>query len=297
MPRTDAELVKEIENFQEIANQILPEPGEVPRLRGMDVWGGTRPLSGAVGGDHIIYVDFTQRYDLDARIGWAESRGQTKVVDNLRRCQRRAGIAVLDVSGHQMTDALLAAMVHQAFLVGALYELDRYGQITTRLFENLNTRIHNSSGAHKFISLLYGEVSEEGTFRFLSAGQPFPLVFSHRHDRFMEIGGDRKASFPPIGIQPSLNVIDRSTVESPFGFKQDYEVNEWTSCGSGDILLLHTDGLAEHGNDRYCPARLEGRLREVKDFSAREIYNHIQSDLLDFSVPEDDITLVVVKRT
>ena len=296
MARTDAELVKELENFQEIANQILPDPGEVPQLRGMDVWGGTRPLSGAVGGDHIIYVDFTQRYDLDARIGWAESREQTKVVNNLRRCQRRAGIAVLDVSGHQMTDALLAAMMHQAFLVGALYELDRYGQITTRLFENLNTRIHNSSGAHKFISLLYGEVSEEGTFRFLSAGQPFPLVFSYRHDRFMEVGGDRKASFPPIGIQPSLNVIDRNTVESPFGFKQDYEVNEWTLLGAGDILLLYTDGLAEHGNDRYCPARLEDRLREVKNSSAQEIYNHIQSDLFDFSPPADDITLVVVKR-
>ena len=85
---------------------------------------------------------------------------------------------MLDAAGHQMTDALLAAMIHQAFLLGALYELDRYGQITTRLFENLNTRLYRSSGAHKFVSLLYGEVSEEGRSGFLSAGQPLPRVFS-----------------------------------------------------------------------------------------------------------------------
>jgi len=34
----------------------------------------------------------------------------------------------------------------------------------------------------------------------------------------------------------------------------------------------------------------------VKDRTAREIYDAIQSDLLAFSPPADDITLVVVKR-
>jgi serine phosphatase RsbU (regulator of sigma subunit) len=114
VPTSDADdaLAKELENFQDIANQLLPEPGDVPRLRGIDVWGGTRALSGVVGGDHIIYVDFKQRYDLDARIVRAETKAQPDVVDGLRRCQRKAGIAVLDVSGHQITDALLAAMMH-----------------------------------------------------------------------------------------------------------------------------------------------------------------------------------------
>ncbi|MEO2197806.1 MAG: hypothetical protein ABGY72_17190, partial [bacterium] len=82
-------LAKELQNFQEIANQLLPEPGDVPKVQGVDVWGGTRPLTGVVGGDHIIYVDFKQRYDLDARIVRAEAKGQTTVADGLRRCQRR----------------------------------------------------------------------------------------------------------------------------------------------------------------------------------------------------------------
>ena len=97
-------------------------------------------------------------------------------------------------------------------------------QITTRLFENLNTRLYRSSGAHKFVGLLYGEVCEEGTFRFVSAGQPLPRVFSHGLDRFIDVEAGRRVSAPPLGIQPSLNVIDRHATESPFGFKKEYEV-------------------------------------------------------------------------
>lgn len=66
-----------------------------------------------------------------------------------------AGVAVVDVSGHLITDALMAAMLHQAFLLGSIYELDMFGQITRRLFENLNTRFYNSSSAHKYVSLIY----------------------------------------------------------------------------------------------------------------------------------------------
>ena len=40
-------------HFQEIAHWLLPEPGEVRRLTGLDAWGSTRALRGAVGGDHF----------------------------------------------------------------------------------------------------------------------------------------------------------------------------------------------------------------------------------------------------
>ena len=76
----------------------------------------------------------------------------------------------MDVSGHRVTDALLAAMLHQAFLLGAIYELDMFGGITRHLFESLNARFYKSSGAHKFVSMIYGEISEDARFRFLSAG-------------------------------------------------------------------------------------------------------------------------------
>src|ERR1700694_2218311 len=205
---SDVELVKqlkgELENFEEIAQHLIPKPGDLPRLQGFDVYGGTIALNGIIGGDHLIYVDFKRRFDLDARIQQAIEKGRPEVVQNLQRCQKTAGIAVLDVSGHRVTDAFIAAMLHQAFLLGAIYELDMFGQVTRRLFENLNTRFYQSSSAHKFVSMIYGEISEDAGFRFLSAAQPFPVVFSQQHDRFMQVSQDVCLSSPPLGVLPSL---------------------------------------------------------------------------------------------
>ena len=292
------QLVDELANFEDIAKSLIPQPGELPRLPGIDVCGKTLALNGMVGGDHIIYVDFKQRFDLEARIRRATEQNRLDVVEQLRRSQRTAGIAVVDVAGHRMTDALLASMLHQTFLLGAIYELDVFGGITKRLFEHLNTRFYQSSGAHKFISLIYGEISEDARFRFLSAGHPFPTVFSRRHDRFMEVGADLRVSFPPLGMQPSLHAIDRSLVAaSSLGFKDRYETNEWWLMGVGDILLLHTDGLIEHsrGDEPYFPGRLENVLRAVKDQSARDILDAIYEDMLAFNKPSDDISVVVIK--
>ncbi len=294
------QLTGELDNFQDIASYIKPRPGDVPRLDGIDIYGETLPLNGVVGGDHIIYIDFERRYDLEARIRQAAAGGRPEVVENLIRCRKMAGVAVVDVSGHQVTDALLAAMLHQAFLLGSIYELDMFGQITKRLFENLNTRFYNSSGVHKFLTMIYGEISEDTTFKFLSAAHPPPVVFSNSNDRFMEVSKELCTTFPPIGTLPSNNVIDRkTTTESALGFKEQYEVNEWKLMGSGDILLLYTDGLVEHSREDtpYFPGRLERKVREVKHQTAWGIFEAIKEDLLAFSAPCDDISLVVIKRT
>src|SRR5262245_44992301 len=180
-------LTKELDNFEQIAQFLLPQPGDLPRLQGVDVFGGTLALRGTIGGDHLIYVDFKQRFNLPARIQEATARRRLDIAEHLRACQHMAGIVLIDVAGHRVTDALLAAMLHQAFLLGAIYELDMCGHITRRLFEHLNTRFYKSSGAHKFVSLIYGEIAEDARFRFLSAGQPAPAVFSHEHDCFMPV--------------------------------------------------------------------------------------------------------------
>jgi serine phosphatase RsbU (regulator of sigma subunit) len=293
------QLTSELANFEDIARYLSPQPGELPRVRGIDVYGGTLALNGVIGGDHLIYVDFKQRFDLDARIRQALADGKSDVVENLKRCQKMAGIAVLDVSGHQVTDAFMAAMLHQAFLLGSIYELDMFGQITRRLLENLNTRFYQSSAAYKFVSMIYGEISEDFRFRFISAAQPFPAVFSVEHDRFMEVGKELRIVFPPLGMQPSLDVIDRDRTKSPLGFKDTYETNDWLLMGQGDILLLHTDGLSEHtrGDEPYFPRHLEEVVRRVKDRPAAEIYAAIQADLVAFNKPADDVTIVVIKRT
>jgi hypothetical protein len=88
-------------------------------------------LHDVVGGDHVAWVDFDRRYDLDARIAEAEGSGREAVARNLRRLRSRAGVLVADAAGHRVTDALVAAMLHQAFLLGVNYELDLFGEVTT----------------------------------------------------------------------------------------------------------------------------------------------------------------------
>jgi serine phosphatase RsbU (regulator of sigma subunit) len=115
----------------------------------------------------------------------------------------------------------------------------------------------------------------------------------------MEVSKDLRVSFPPLGIMPSLNVIDRSMTKSELGFKDHYEMNEWVLMGQGDILLLHTDGLSEHGgkDEPYFPGRLERTLRDVHQRSAKGIFDAIIEDLRAYSAPSDDISIVVIKRT
>jgi serine phosphatase RsbU (regulator of sigma subunit) len=295
---TPEQLAKEFENFEEIARGIMPRSGSIPSLVGVEVYGETLPLNGIVGGDHLIYVDFNKRHDMEARIKVAEDAGRPDIAANLDRCRRTAGVALIDVSGHRATDAMLAAMFHQAFLLGVLYELDMSGHVTQRLFENLNQRFYRTSKVDKFITAVYGEISEEATFRFLLAGHPPPIVFSALNDRFMEVDREKCISFPPLGTFPSKSIVDWHRSKSVLGFKEPYEVNKWTLLGSGDILLLYTDGLQEHtrGDDPYFPDRLEHTIRGAKHLSATDIVHTVLNDLRTFANPADDVSLVVIKK-
>ena len=161
------QLAGELDNFEDIARYLLPQPGEIPLLAGVDIYGRSLALNGRVGGDHLIYVDFKQRFDLEARIQRATEQNRFAVVENLRRCQTKAGIVLIDVAGHRVTDALLAAMLHQAFLLGSTYELDMFGQITRRLFENLNTRFYHCRVSTKLSDDSRRDPPEQSMFRFL----------------------------------------------------------------------------------------------------------------------------------
>ncbi|MGE5342347.1 MAG: PP2C family protein-serine/threonine phosphatase [Candidatus Omnitrophota bacterium] len=292
-------LLKEIENFQDIIKYIKPSSGEIPHLNGIDMFGGVIPYNTLVGGDHIIYVDFNQRYDLDRRIAHAEKRGLSEVVEKLKLNKRRAGVLVADVSGHKITDAMLSAMLHQAFLIGVQYELKQHGEVTAGLFESLNTRFYNSSSFSKFITLIYGEIWDNGNFRFLNAGHPMPVVFSYKLNKLIKICRDQVIHYPPMGMLPSDADLDSRRNFSRLGYKKKYNVNDIELMGMNDILILYTDGLMDHYNESeefYFPDRLESILREAKTGTAREIYSRVKEDILKFAKPSDDVALVIIKR-
>jgi serine phosphatase RsbU (regulator of sigma subunit) len=304
LPAADAnellrQLADELENFEEIARHFVPQQADVPRLSWIDMAGGSLPLKGDVGGDHLVFVDFKKRFDLDARIARAMNEDQLEIAENLGRCRRSAGIALFDVSGHRRTDALLAAMLHGAFLVGATYELELFGRITPRLVEHLNTECYRSSASNRFVSMIYAEICEDSRFRFLSAGQARPQVFSVRHDCLMDVDPSLCMSFPPLGVQPSAALMERGASHAALGFADQYQLNEWFLMGEGDILILSTDGLLEHSHreDAYFPHRLEATLRRLKPLTAHEIVAGIKEDVVAFAPPADDISVVIIKRS
>ncbi|MCY3965491.1 MAG: PP2C family protein-serine/threonine phosphatase [Acidobacteria bacterium] len=292
-----AEIRAEFANLEEIALATKPASGDLPDLRGVDIDGISMPLRQAIGGDHLIYLDFKQRYDLERRIREAEAAGNERVVAGLRQSQQRAGVLVADVSGHKATDALVAAMLHQAFLLGAYYELDLFGEITTRLFEHINQRFYKSTTLNKYLTMLYGEVSEQGRFRFFSAGHPAPLLFAGRPGRIEHLREDQLVRFPPVGMFASNAYMDELVDPGPLGYKRPYEVSEVDLLEAGDLLLLYTDGFAEHGEERYVAERAESLLEAVRGLRASEICKRLRDDLVAFAPPEDDVSFVVIKKT
>jgi serine phosphatase RsbU (regulator of sigma subunit) len=288
-------LSRELEHFSSLLRDFDPPPGELPEVPWIDVYGEALPRNGKAGGDHVIYVDFKKRYKMDKLIREAPEALKEK----LRATAGRAGIVVIDAEGHDYGAAFIAAVFHQAFLLGVSYELRFFGEITTALFENLNTRFFNSSGIHKTLTMVYGEITERGTFRFLSAAHPPPLVFSSKFDRLVAISEERLISFPQIGTMPSPGNYEKAV--PLLGIKERYTVNEISLMGRGDILVLYSDGLSDHrdaAGARYFPERLEQVLRASKQRSAREIFAQVKADMLAFRPdPEDDVTIVIIKKT
>ncbi len=288
------ELISQVQDFSELAHLFDPEPGDLPDIPGIDIYGECLQKNGRFGGDHITYVDFKKRYKLDALRREASEQLRLKLAGNFHK----AGLAVIDVEGHDLAAAFIAAVFHQAFLLGVSYELKMFGEVTTHLFENINTRFYNSSGISKTLTMIYGEIMENGTFRFLSAAHPPPKVFSQEFDRIVRISEDRLVTFPQIGTMPSKENSEKSVPQ--LGYKETYTVNEINLMGGGDILLIYSDGISDHRNsrgERYFPERLETKLRECKRLPARQLFACIKDDFLSFnSLLEDDATLVIIKK-
>jgi serine phosphatase RsbU (regulator of sigma subunit) len=282
---------------------LTPESGAIPRIDNVDIYGASIPLNGIAGGDLITYVNFQDRYDLDGRIAHARECGRHKVAEQLQGLKNKGGIMVADVAGHEFADSLRALLLHQIFHTSILYELDLHGELSNRLFEQINTRFFKSRTLHKlaggldtasFVTLIYGEIDISGRFRFISAGHPQPLIFSRAYDRFVEISPDRLISYPPIGIQIAKDDADVKLFPSVLGYKEWYTTNELNLMGQGDVLLLFTDGLTDPFSP-YAQGQLERAVSRAKDGTAEEICREIIADRNESIKPSDDISLVVIK--
>ena len=171
------------------------------------------------------------------------------------------------------------------------------GEITTQLFEHINQRFYRTTRINKFLTMIYGEISERGRFRFISAGHPRPMVYSREYQRFMDISEERWVSYPPVGMFPSDGHLSERVDSGRLGFKEPYTVNEIDLLAPGDLLLLYTDGLSDHAEGGAFPEGVESTLRRLADRSATEICEALERELLQLSPAVDDISFVLIKRT
>ena len=136
---------RELENFESQTRSAQPRPGEIPEIRGFDICGETFPYRGRTGGDHIIYLDFKKRYDLDGRIRDVldderfTAANKRRIVENIRQLKTKGGLMIADVAGHFRTDFSFAVRLHDAFLKG---ESRRAADLQVRIvgLNNLVTR-------------------------------------------------------------------------------------------------------------------------------------------------------------
>jgi serine phosphatase RsbU (regulator of sigma subunit) len=179
-----------------------------------------------------------------------------------------------------------------------LYELEMHGHVTAKLFEILNTRFHQSSSVTKFLTMIYGEISEKGIFRFISAGHPPPMIFSAEFDCFVRIDPARLRTFFPVGMFPNEAGVEESIEPRPRVYKKKYTVNEVNLMAPGDLLFLFTDGLSDHAAEgqSYVPGRFEATVRSSKHLPARGIVAAVYEDMKRFAPLTDDTSLVVIKR-
>ena len=288
------DFLDEFGNYIDITEQFEPSLDDIPKIDTIDIYGKSMPLGEGPGGDHIIFIDFNKVFQIDDMIERAIKAEKGKLAEKLEASKKKAGILISDVSGHKMTDFTLNAPLHVAFLTAATYEMSNHGEITVDLLERLNNVFHKFLKDGKFLALLYGEISEDGKFRFIQAGQPDPVVFSYKHDKIVDLVSGRFYRSEPLGIRQSKDSFGMTNRADSLGYKGKYNVNQIELQGSKDTVVLFTDGA-----DKYVVERLEQKLRELKkirDYSAREMYDEIKEDFLKFEKPIDDASFVIVKR-
>jgi serine phosphatase RsbU (regulator of sigma subunit) len=143
--------------------------------------------------------------------------------------------------------------------------------------------------------MIYGEISSEGRFRFISAAHQPPVVFSRKYGQLVPMSPSNIVSFPPIGLLPSDDDAEQR-YPSLVGYKKRYTVNEINLLGSGDVLLLHTDGLSEHADGDFFPGEVERCLREADYQSAKTTCSMLLERFNRCAPPSDDCSFVVIKK-
>jgi len=190
--------------------------------------------------------------------------------------ENRWGMVIGDVSDKGTAAALYMAMVHSLILSGALRRLS-----PRAVLMEVNQTILRQSSSGIFVTVFLAVLDPKNqTLQYANAGHNPPLV--------------RRASgaieeLPKTG--PALGVFDDLQIS-----------NKTIAIGSGDEVVLYTDGVTEayhsQRNEEYGINRLTAAIAAVP-LKAGELLTHVEAVLNAFTegVPQlDDVTFLVLSK-
>jgi sigma-B regulation protein RsbU (phosphoserine phosphatase) len=190
----------------------------------------------------------------------------------------KIGIAVADSCGHGIGAAMLMISV-RAFLTAAVADYRSPAQLL-QVINRYVTRDCSKSG--RFTTMFFLEINpKRSELKWVRAGHEPAVVFHAASQSFSQL----------VGAGLVLGVDD------DFIFKD----NTTSTCLTGDIILVGTDGIYETrntNNEMFGPERLQKSIREHAHNSARIIQEALIKEIDAFrgaAAQEDDITLVVIK--
>jgi sigma-B regulation protein RsbU (phosphoserine phosphatase) len=144
----------------------------------------------------------------------------------------------------------------------------------------VNYLLWESIENNQYVTAFYGALDATNrTLAYANAGHNPPLLMdAEGHARFIERGG------LPLGM-----------------FRDTRYYEYYLPILPGQIILLYTDGITEatdeHGAE-YGRERLELKVREGRDLSARKLIDFLHADVLAWTQgrgASDDVTFVVIK--
>lgn len=189
-------------------------------------------------------------------------------------------LVMADVAGHGVASGLLLAGLRSS-----LYVLQDELRSPAAVLDRLNAMVRASVRMRTFVTVSLAVLDRSGggpgCLRLASAGHPPGLLWRATEGAVMEVG----LPAPPLGTR------------LPARYQEvDLEL------GSGDVLLLYTDGLVEATDFRaesYGFDRLEQAFaRAAGAGEAREVRTHLLEDVSHFkgSTPQvDDLSIVVAR--
>jgi sigma-B regulation protein RsbU (phosphoserine phosphatase) len=187
--------------------------------------------------------------------------------------EEKIALCIGDVSGKGMPAALLMSNVQAAVRA---YAHERISPASLCL--KLNRVVSTSAGSDRFITFFYCVLSRQsGRLSYANAGHNPPLV---------------------VRADGSISTLDcGGLVLGPIE-DASYEQCE-TRIGSGDLVLMFTDGVTEARNpmgEEYGETRLIDLLVKSRKLGAEALKNRIIESIIDFSRGhlDDDVTLLVL---